>query len=377
MNSSILYPFCTLFASVNLFIFGAILLFRKNNSTVNHLLAAIILIPAAVFLTNYFMYSGLVIRYPSLFFLNFNSIEAVIIAWYVQLILGKTVVVNYKKLPHLIPLFLNTVYVVYLLFMGNTERNEILSAIATTNTFPWQMMALDIIVMFQILGYLIYSAVFIKRYEKENEVRISHAKVSWVKQLVYLLIILTLLVIIVGGTMPYEDSTYVYIPGIFLVFYFAIIYQAFSNSAVFSAGEFEKYISEEKENKKKYSNSALNELQIEDIYTRLLTFIQEEKPYRQAEISLKQLSDNLQLSQHLISQVINQKFEKSFPDLMNYYRVEEAKIMLKDQNNLNLSIEGIGLECGFNSPATFYRAFKKHAGSTPSQYIKIMMSDKE
>ncbi len=57
---------------------------------------------------------------------------------------------------------------------------------------------------------------------------------------------------------------------------------------------------------------------------------------------------------------------------MNYYRVEEAKAMLKDLDKSNLSIEGIGLECGFNSSATFYRAFKKHTGNTPSQHIKTI-----
>jgi len=36
----------------------------------------------------------------------------------------------------------------------------------------------------------------------------------------------------------------------------------------------------------------------------------------------------------------------------------------------NFSLLGIAFECGFNSKASFNRAFKKNTGLTPSEYKK-------
>jgi AraC-like DNA-binding protein len=66
--------------------------------------------------------------------------------------------------------------------------------------------------------------------------------------------------------------------------------------------------------------------------------------------------------------VINNKFKQSFRDLINLYRVAAVKTKLnnKDQHS---SILLVALDCGFNSQASFYRAFKKIEGMTPKQYL--------
>jgi AraC-like DNA-binding protein len=42
--------------------------------------------------------------------------------------------------------------------------------------------------------------------------------------------------------------------------------------------------------------------------------------------------------------------------------------MLKDDSFSNYTITAIGLEAGFNSNASFYRAFKKQTNVSPSDY---------
>ncbi|MCB1605044.1 MAG: helix-turn-helix transcriptional regulator [Xanthomonadales bacterium] len=39
------------------------------------------------------------------------------------------------------------------------------------------------------------------------------------------------------------------------------------------------------------------------------------------------------------------------------------------QESDNLTILDIALDCGFNSQASFYRAFKKFEGMTPKAYL--------
>ncbi|MDB5014764.1 MAG: helix-turn-helix-domain containing protein AraC type, partial [Daejeonella sp.] len=50
------------------------------------------------------------------------------------------------------------------------------------------------------------------------------------------------------------------------------------------------------------------------------------------------------------------------------FRIEEAKKQLKQINELNYTIEGIGYNCGFGSRAAFYRAFKKYTKMTPTEF---------
>jgi AraC-like DNA-binding protein len=54
---------------------------------------------------------------------------------------------------------------------------------------------------------------------------------------------------------------------------------------------------------------------------------------------------------------------------VNGYRIEEAQQKLIDPTNQHLTISAIALECGFNSQATFQRAFKSKLHMTPKEYI--------
>ncbi|NOZ46972.1 MAG: AraC family transcriptional regulator [Chlorobi bacterium] len=59
----------------------------------------------------------------------------------------------------------------------------------------------------------------------------------------------------------------------------------------------------------------------------------------------------------------------SFFNLINSKRIELAKNHLAT-NNINLGIEEIGYEVGFNSKTAFYRAFNKFVNKSPSAYLK-------
>lgn len=52
---------------------------------------------------------------------------------------------------------------------------------------------------------------------------------------------------------------------------------------------------------------------------------------------------------------------------LNRLRIEYSVKLMKE--NKKFSIEAIAQEAGFNSRATFYRAFYKQFGMTPTEYI--------
>ncbi|MEM6318074.1 MAG: helix-turn-helix domain-containing protein [Bacteroidota bacterium] len=57
-------------------------------------------------------------------------------------------------------------------------------------------------------------------------------------------------------------------------------------------------------------------------------------------------------------------------DFINRYRVQEVQAKLVDSKFDHYTILGIAQEAGFNAKSTFYTAFKKVTGMTPSAYRK-------
>lgn len=66
----------------------------------------------------------------------------------------------------------------------------------------------------------------------------------------------------------------------------------------------------------------------DEIINKIIAVMEDEKLYQEAELTLQQLSDRLTLPSYVVSQVINEKMNKNFYDLVNGYRVEEAKRLL-------------------------------------------------
>jgi YesN/AraC family two-component response regulator len=77
----------------------------------------------------------------------------------------------------------------------------------------------------------------------------------------------------------------------------------------------------------------------------------------------------LNISSNYLSQIISNN-NISFNDYVNSVRVENVKLKLNDENYSNYTITSIGLESGFNSNASFYRAFRKHTGISPTTFKK-------
>lgn len=94
-----------------------------------------------------------------------------------------------------------------------------------------------------------------------------------------------------------------------------------------------------------------------------------DKLYLDPELTVSKVAAHVGISSKIISSVLNQHVEKSFNDFVNGYRVQQVQEKLVAQSHENLTIYGIALEAGFNSQATFQRAFKNIAGTSPREYM--------
>ena len=90
-----------------------------------------------------------------------------------------------------------------------------------------------------------------------------------------------------------------------------------------------------------------------------------DKVYQEPAFSRSDLARELHVSETILSRVINSAFGKSFPKLLNEFRVEDAKKMLE---NPDIAINVIATEAGFNSLASFNRVFREITGKSPSSY---------
>ena len=73
----------------------------------------------------------------------------------------------------------------------------------------------------------------------------------------------------------------------------------------------------------------------------------------------------LGISRFALSRLFTGQLELSFSQYLRYLRVERAKELLASPK---LSILQIGLECGFNTPRSFERAFREQCGCSPRAF---------
>ena len=118
----------------------------------------------------------------------------------------------------------------------------------------------------------------------------------------------------------------------------------------------------------KYQKSSLDKATKEIILKGIEQQMKVEKYFKTSTASLSGLAKSISESSHHVSQVINEKLNQSFFEMLASYRVEEAKAILKTELGKKLTIEEIAEQVGYNSKSAFNTAFKKFALQTPSEY---------
>lgn len=158
------------------------------------------------------------------------------------------------------------------------------------------------------------------------------------------------------------------------VFTFIMVYFGINQSAIYTR----KPLQHEKQGQPtstgnagaRYVGSALSEEQIGDLSKSIINYLKNDKPYLNPEYNLQMMAEDLHISKHKLSQVINSGQGKNFYKFINEFRLEEVKEKLSDPTYKHYSILGIAMECGFNSKTSFNRIFKEETGLTPSEYLQ-------
>ena len=120
--------------------------------------------------------------------------------------------------------------------------------------------------------------------------------------------------------------------------------------------------------KGKYERTGLSDLQKKTYEKTLKQFMENERPYLDPSLNIKDLASKLSLPTHHLSQVINSNINQNFFDFINSYRIEESKKLLEQYSPREKTVLEILYEVGFNSKSVYNTVFKKYTGMTPTQY---------
>jgi AraC-like DNA-binding protein len=124
----------------------------------------------------------------------------------------------------------------------------------------------------------------------------------------------------------------------------------------------------------KYQKSSLSEEDKVLILAKIRTEMEKNLYFTNNLASLAGLSKQISESSHHVSQVINEKLNRNFFDLLASYRIEFAKKLINDDKEVKLTIEELAEQVGYNSKSSFNIAFKKNTSKTPSEYRKSLTS---
>jgi AraC-like DNA-binding protein len=178
---------------------------------------------------------------------------------------------------------------------------------------------------------------------------------------------------------PTYDPT---LPSYFGLTFFAF---AFSFYGFKQPGIFYEILTDQKSHKKgarkapdpelKYERSGLKEKDAQRYLQKGLKFMEEEKPYLDGDLTIHDISLELNIPRHYLTQVINGLLGKNFYTFINEYRLEEVKKLLVDENYSKYTLSSTAYKAGFNSKSSFNSVFKNSTGMTPSQFKQAYFRD--
>ena len=275
---------------------------------------------------------------------------------------------------HLLPL---VVYFLFLIFAFYSQTHMQKVALIDLYQFDldWQFVTMDTLIKSSRLAYFIMSIYLINKYRqqlKDYQSSIENIDLTWLKILVLGFALVSLVGVllsiskVVNLFYTVDISLQIFLG---LTTYYANLFLV-CFLLFFSAANISSVKKVKDQSKTSYAN-----YQADDEYvSRILKFMDDEKPYLKSNITLDALSELIDVPARELTAVLNGHFKMNFYEFINNYRIKEAKEILAADSNQQKTISDIFLAVGFNSKSVFNTFFKKNVGLTPSEFRKQINS---
>lgn len=112
------------------------------------------------------------------------------------------------------------------------------------------------------------------------------------------------------------------------------------------------------------------------LYERLVNLFEEDKVYTRPDVSIEEIAKQLGSNRTYVSQAISKVADMSFRHMVNFYRVNEARRLLHEDDRA-WSSETLAAEVGYGSTSSLYRAFSQHVGMSPARYVEAIRTERQ
>lgn len=287
----------------------------------------------------------------------------------------KSLMLNLKKLPfidylHFLPFAFLTL--MYFIFFQDKLAFESGYLIFRNDGYTAARIIYGLIFVFSVFYYSILTLYVINRYRKVKYDRFSYFSsnnmLNWLYFLsaffmaMYIVFTIMALYNIFAGIKFFEIEYFSDLSLILLTF--SVSYFGIKQNYLFQTHIEEKVL----KSTKKYKNSSLSEEIKADYINKIMEFMSSEKPHLNPELTIQDLSKQLNITRHHLTEILNNELGKNFFNFINEYRVAEVKKRLLDNKFTHLTIVAIAFDSGFNSKSTFNSIFKQQTGKPPSKW---------
>ncbi len=111
-----------------------------------------------------------------------------------------------------------------------------------------------------------------------------------------------------------------------------------------------------------------------ELFHRIYQLMVNEQVYTKTDITVDYLSKQLSSNTKYISKAIKDETGMNFNTFINTFRIEEAKKLLRDKISSTWSLDAVAEQSGFNNTTSFFQAFKKNTGLTPSAFRNALVT---
>ncbi len=364
-------------------VFLALLVFMKKNKMLADKYLAIWLLFMGTHLYSYYMnVVGTIDDFQifDAFSTNFPMLEGALAFIYVSIIISKVQRLKWSYLIHLSPYLIFTTLILFTVFGNDSPPVEIIFKLK--HEFTYVIFFSSLFNIYLGPFYMIWSLIKLRKHKRNIGRNFSYTEeidLEWLKYLILVLIVMWSVVVVVNALTDYTDlitnrtgSDIIYGSVTVAVFFYGFfgIKQQVIYAAPKTTASAPKKVKETPVNQ--YQKSSLKKEASEKYLQQLLQYMDEEAPYLEGKLALKDVASALEISTNHLSQVINENLDKNFFDFVNGYRVELVKEKMVDPTNKNYTLLSLAYDCGFNSKSSFNAIFKKYTGLTPSQYINTL-----
>ena len=255
---------------------------------------------------------------------------------------------------HYVPfIILQLILMIYTIIQVNAYES-------VTPFFPAETM---IVKLAHELVYMVYVVATLKNWSKPFALLLSFFALQWIISVFY-------------GIFRFEEALELLNIVLFAGMSFSINYLAFialRNTSIFSGDQtkMRAFVASPATTPEGAPEEAeKTETDLRPLFEHLVRVLENEQLYLNHSLKISSVSEVLKVQEKLVSKAVNEHAQENFNAYINRFRVAHAANLIMSDTHSHFTIDAIAEESGFANKVSFYKAFKRVKGLSPSEFRK-------